>query len=195
MANDDLGELITVLGKDVSDQYTSLLSIDTQLLRRSFLRSFFSYVEGLTYILKQKVITQVEHDNRNNYTVSELAMLNEEQYNLSNRGEALTQRKFLPTGDNFLFAMRMYLKGEPVTLDLDVGGSEWQAFLKALEIRHRIVHPKSSKDFDLSDEEKELVMQVSEWFNRIVISKLLALLDSYRERISARVALRSDDEA
>jgi hypothetical protein len=95
---------IQTLGKDVSDQYQLLLSEDSQLLRRSFIRSFFAYVEGLTYVLKQHGLRHAKN-HPEDYTTGEFAMLREENYSLSNKGTVSTQRKFLPTGENFLFAI------------------------------------------------------------------------------------------
>jgi hypothetical protein len=75
--------------------------------------------------------------------------------------------------------LHTYLKRIPdVELGIDLGGVEWQSFLKALHVRHRIVHPKVTSEIKISDSEKELVMKVSLWFNYTVIDRLLESYDS-----------------
>jgi hypothetical protein len=178
MGRREIGKLITLLGADVSSQYQQLLSEDSQLLRRSFIRSFFAYVEGATYLLKQSRLSHASQHSAE-YTAAEMAMLAEENYSLNNKGEISTQRKFLPTAENFLFAMRIFLKGIPnVDLGIDVGSVEWGNFKKALQIRHRIVHPKSESDVEISDSEKELLVHVCVWFNYVVVSMLIDCVDS-----------------
>lgn len=176
-----IGTLLQTLGEDVSAQYQLLLSDDSQMLRRSFIRSFFAYVEGLTHVVKQYAMREAKR-HPGDFTIAELAMLQEENYSLNNKGAVSTQRKFLPTGENFLFAMNTHLKRiSGVELGIDLGGVEWQSFLKALQVRHRIVHPKSVSELTISDSEKEAIMKVSLWFNRTVIDRLLEAAESLQK--------------
>ena len=164
----NLGKLIGVLGQDADDHYKLLLSDDRQLVRRSVIRSFFAYVEGLTYVLKQATL-EYSHKRPGEYTTAELALLNEETYGFNNKGESFARRKFLPTAENFLFAMHTFLRRIPnVHLDVQIGGPEWQEFCKALQIRHRIVHPKAASDMEISDAEKESIIKVIGWFSHMV---------------------------
>jgi len=56
------------------------------------------------------------------------------------------------------------------SIDLGVGKKEWDSFLKALEIRHRVTHPKESKAFEISDREIQICKEVCSWFNDLVHS-------------------------
>ena len=184
-SSSDLGKLDILLGQDVSEQYKLLLSEDSPMLRRSFVRSFFAYVEGITYVLKRDALSLVRIQS-GVYSPGEISILTEENYGINNRGELTKQRKFLPTAENFLFAMKMFLKTIPnVDVDIQVGSKEWQHFITALQIRHRIVHPKQELDLEISDDEKKLLLAVSVWFNYIIISKLVEAVRSldklYRE--------------
>ncbi|KOR90381.1 hypothetical protein [Paenibacillus solani] len=119
---------------------------------------------------------------RDLYNEAEIALLKEESYTLNNKAEAVSRSNFLPTADNFRFALNIYMRNSPhYKLDLSDGG--WETFNKVLKIRHRIVHPKAINDFMIADIDLEIVTKGYRWFNWVVLSALLNLVEYQDEMI------------
>ncbi|MGG3283606.1 hypothetical protein [Paenibacillus solani] len=172
---DDIKELIILAFTDVDSAFKLLGAEDNQYNRRCYIRTVFAAVEALTYVLKQKCLDRPDI-NRNIYTEAEIALLKEESYTLNNRAEAVSRNNFLPTADNFRFALNMYMRNSTgYKLDLSDGG--WELFNKALKIRHRIVHPKATVDFMIPDRDLEIVIKGYSWFNWVVVGALLHMVE------------------
>lgn len=48
----------------------------------------------------------------------------------------------------------------------------WNAFLKSIEVRNRLMCPKSSKELEVSTDEVALIIEANIWFKRIVVDLL-----------------------
>ena len=67
--------------------------------------------------------------------------------------------------------------------ELDVSGSEWQSFRRAIKIRDRITHPKSVSDLNISDEDYN---DVSAGFGWVLISHV---------KLATAIVLKAKSEA
>jgi hypothetical protein len=105
--NSDIKDLITLAFTDVNTAYTELTTNDNQYNRRVYIRAAFAAVEALTYVLKQQCLKRPKK-KRSLYNEAEIALLKEETYSLNNKAEAVIRSNFLPTADNFRFALSMY---------------------------------------------------------------------------------------
>lgn len=101
-------------------------------------------------------------------SIAEYALLSEESYELKSNGEPKVQTKFLRLPDNIRFIFSLINKLFQANIDLGIGKQEWEKFRKALEIRHRIIHPKESKAFEITDKEIKMCKEVCSWFNVLV---------------------------
>jgi hypothetical protein len=61
-------------------------------------------------------------------------------------------------------------------MDLGVGTSKWDKFVKAIAIRNRITHPKTAEEMTIKDEEISICKDISRWFNDVVYSFLQGVL-------------------
>jgi hypothetical protein len=155
-------------------------SPDSQVTRRSYIRSLFSMIEGITNYLKTLALRAGE-SNRNLFTPAETALLREESYAIDNKGEAYVQPRFIKIEDNLVFALRMYLRDKPVPLEIERDGVGWNAFREAIVIRNRITHPRSLDDLSVKDSEVGKIRQAEHWFHFTVISNLLEAAFRLRE--------------
>ena len=138
---------------------------DNQFTRRTYVRSVFAYIEGAIWLLKQTCLNVPPKTGVRHIDPATYALLQDQTYELKNNGEPKTQTKFLRLPDNLRFAFRTFDTLFQTKIDLGVGSGPWESFLKAVEIRHRITHPKNLTEFDVTDTELEVAQQVSSWFN------------------------------
>ncbi|MNP17925.1 hypothetical protein D3C76_1103770 [compost metagenome] len=171
-------ELIFMAFDDVREAYSIISTEDNQYNRRAYIRSAFAAVEALTYVIKQKCLSETSI-RRGLFNEAEIALLKEETYGLNNKAEAITKNNYLPTADNFRFALSMYLRNSS-TFKLDLSDGGWEFFNKALKIRHRIVHPKDPSDFLINDTDLETVHKGYSWFNWVVISAFVNAVEYLR---------------
>lgn len=143
---------------------------DNQLKRRILVRTLFAAIEGIVYALKQNILDLSEVQNiplfsyNVNLSSSEYAMLAEEEYYLDNGGVARTSVKFLRLSENLRFTFSILARVYELECEIDVGASGWSDFKQALQIRHRLTHPKSVDDLVVDDLQLDIVSNVIQWF-------------------------------
>lgn len=143
---------------------------DTQFARRAYIRSVFAYIEGTVWILKQVCLKAKPISGIRRMSLAEHALLSEETYELKSNGEPKVLTKFYRVPDNVKFIFGLINKLFQAGIDLGVGEKKWESFLKALEIRHRITHPKESLSFEISAKEILMCKEVCSWFNELVLA-------------------------
>ena len=75
------------------------------------------------------------------------------------KGEVIESILMTMTSNNVLFSLRSFAEVVGLSLRIDKGGRNWQAYSEALKIRDRITHPKRLKDVELTDAEIEAVRE------------------------------------
>jgi len=58
----------------------------------------------------------------------------------------------------------MYAKSVGFVYDLPVKDPEWAALMRARKVRDRLMHPRTPKDLEITDEELEDATRAAEWF-------------------------------
>jgi hypothetical protein len=164
---ESLVDMIEELSKDVDRAYAMMSATREQPDRRTFVRAVLVAIEAATFLMKHQCLARDERDP-GLYTFEELSVLREETYSIDHRGQVSTQPKFLPTNANFRFALNLFMRPGDKDFQLDAGGKGWDAFKKALQIRHRLTHPKSFESLQIDDEEVETVIDAYAWFCRVL---------------------------
>lgn len=161
----DLAVPLKKLLEDATAAEAYLGQQDSQFARRAYIRSVFAYVEGTVWLIKQTCLRAVRESKGPGLSLPEQALLADVVYDLKSTGEPYEQQKFLRLPDNLRFAVRVVNRLCHSAVDLEVGTVGWDRFLKALETRHRITHPKDAAGIDVADEEVKLAIEVCGWFN------------------------------
>ncbi len=160
--------LANVLLDDVSATIDELMRADTQLNRRAFVRSLFALIEGGTFLLKQYALEinkmGITKKGVGHFSQAELALLQEEQYDLTDKGEVRTQQKFLRPTENVRFTFSALAKAQKLSHKPDVSGEGWQSFKKAINIRNRITHPRRESDLEITDGELKIIRKAFAWY-------------------------------
>jgi hypothetical protein len=173
-----------VLIGDFVDAAERLKNSDSPINRRALVRAAFSGVEGLLWSLKQHVFAHARDLAK--LTIHEQAALLEETYSVDPGGEVRPQPRFLPTATSIRLAVRAAQKVSG-SYNLDFGHRGWQRLQNAIDVRHRIVHPKDLAALTVTDAEIADCIGGFHW--------LLALCIELREEIKAEITKRLESVA
>jgi len=172
-------DLLEVLHKDAESLLHEQQSADSPTLRRSLVRSVFALIEGTAYRMKQ-VALETEGLSGEEFSPAERALLTEETYILNNVGRAQVRSANISILPNIRFAFYAFCKSYGADFKLPVSGKGWQALRGAIQIRHRLTHPKSATDTVVRDAELSTVMTAYRWFISNVTLALKAIVVSLK---------------
>lgn len=142
---------------------------ENQTYRRELVRTVFSAIEGLHWKLKRDVFrhAQVVAD----LTPHEVAALLEETYSVDDRGMVRAQPKFMPLLSAIRLVITIVKRYRP-TYEVDFNHVGWTNLCRAVEIRNRIVHPKTLKDLSVTDEEIRQSLSAFYWLVALCVEVL-----------------------
>jgi hypothetical protein len=140
---------------------------DSQVWRRAYCKSLFSFVEGASYLLKREIILLREGegwdlDGRDKWVLTESRPARLED------GEENRRPFFLPTLDNLTYALEEFAYWNWADYKIDKKSEGWSNLCKASRIRNRIAHPKSPVDLYISDAELSALHNATENFKDLV---------------------------
>jgi hypothetical protein len=127
---------------------------------RSYVRAVFALIEGITYAMKQVAASPFLMP----LDAAERALLNEESYALDPSGKPQTRSAYLQLLPNVRFAFAAMAKCHGADFIVDVSGSGWQSLQRAIQVRHRLMHPKAATDLELDQRELDDVGIAFRWF-------------------------------
>jgi hypothetical protein len=125
-----------------------------QYNRRTIFRASFAAVEGITAYLKAQALLRSE-----DYTPEELALLHEESYALTHTGQISISDRRLPSAFNFIFAASMAIRPLVPEFVIGQGDPGMLALRRAIEVRHRITHPRHLDDVHVTDEDLRILIR------------------------------------
>lgn len=127
--------------------------------RRSVIRAIFAAIEGQLWVMKQEFLEVAGPT----LTPAEVAMLREVQYGFGGSGGAVEKPARITLKENISFAIAMMDRLHPGTT-VDRGDGGWEALAKSLKVRDRLMHPKSTADIEVSEDEITTALQAQLWF-------------------------------
>ena len=159
--------MATILKKDIVAMTEMQLDEEDEesgsIMARAILRASFAYIEAMVFGLK-KMALRLSSYGQGKFTAEELIILKEESYELNEKGEVKAQPKFIPLAKNMRFAFDAGSRALGLHFKLDVGDARWDSFQRALIIRNRITHPKTSADLFFKPGESEHIKNALDWF-------------------------------
>jgi hypothetical protein len=132
------------------------------LQRRTVVRNFAAHVEGFLYMLKQ-VTFALSAVSKAPFDKKELALLKESGSYVDEGGREV-ELKFPTFVNNLKFAFKSYSHVNCSAFNLDCGDHRYAYFRKMVEVRNRLMHPKSIKDFQVIDEEIVKIGKAWGWY-------------------------------
>lgn len=100
----DITRPILAMADDVLRAEEGMNAASDAYSRRNYIRSLFAMIEGTVYVLKQMAL-MAQRARPELLTTAEIALLNEQSFDLSSKGEARTTTKFLRLVDNLRFTI------------------------------------------------------------------------------------------
>jgi hypothetical protein len=156
-----------ILVDDVVAAQKRLKRRDTPNHRRELIRAAFAAIEGLHWQLKRDVLAH----SRGKLSPHEYAAMIEQTYSVDDRGNVNVSPRFLPLATAVRLVVNVVKRSRP-NYQLDFNHVGWANLKAAVEVRNRLVHPKTLEDLNVSDAEIGKAMSAFTWVLALVIEVL-----------------------
>ena len=189
-AVDELKCVYKVLSADLENALQLKREKPTQFACRNLFRTFFAFVEGLTFQFRQVTLASLAETNY--LTTPELALLREKRFQLDNKGlpvEKENNQSLLP---NLLFSVRCYAKNHGAIYQPDTSHNGWESMKKAVAVRDRLTHPKSASGLEVKEEDLECFSAGSEWWEK-TLHEMFAACDQADKLINQKLKAERKD--
>lgn len=133
MEKGDFSHLAAILTEDIYLHVEDDPKISDNHQRRSFVRSVFAMVEGITYASKQAILDEYGPK----LGPAELALITKESFDLDDGGSTKTRPLFLPLAKNVRFMFDLLIRFWSIPLEIKVGGPGATAICGAILIMIR----------------------------------------------------------
>ena len=144
----------------------------SQFAHRTLFRTYFAYVEGISFQLRQITLASLEGTEL--LTDSELAVLREERFQLNAKGIPEAKENHQQVLPNLLFSIRCYVKNHGAKYQPDTGHHGWESMGKAVAVRDRLTHPKSGSGLEVAEDDAQVLVEAAVWWRRTLLEMLAA---------------------
>jgi len=176
---DDWLGLSDILRTDGRIILESLLTdSENQTLRRSFVRACWAYVEAITFSVKKFMLTACQFGS-DRFTVEEQVFLASQRLVVDPEGEVAVYREPVNALENVKRTFRLAARVLDTEWTPDFGVEGWQRLRKAIQIRHRLTHPKTVAEVNVSDDDFDDLKQGISWFIQMITAFDTAVLARY----------------
>jgi hypothetical protein len=165
------------LVSDFASSHDGVIKNDSPFWRRTLVRTLFAGIEGISYRLKQVAFIVAEYHSIE-LSKAEKALISEESYDLTDKGEAIIKKAKLRTAENLLFSLKIAARSAHSTCEVDKNSEGWKAFKEASKIRDRITHPKNLQDLNVSDSELDVIRTAASWFSIYTRDMIIVMQNS-----------------
>lgn len=171
-AVNELKRVFVLLNEDLEEALKLGTLNPSQFAHRTLIRTYFAFVEGVAYQLRQ--VTMASLEGTDLLTQGETALLREERFQLNSKGEPEAKENFQSTIPNLLFSVRCYVKNHGATYAPDTGHHGWESMKRAIAVRDRITHPKSATGLEITDEDVNHFVKGAVWWKRTLLEMFQA---------------------
>ncbi len=171
-AVNELKRVFKVLGSDLEDALALGRENPNQFAHRTLFRTYFAYVEGLAFQLRQVSLASLQ--NTPLLTEGDLALLREQRYQLNHRGQPEERENFQQVLPNLLFSIHCYVKNHGATFQPDIGHHGWECMKNSVAIRDRLTHPKSAEGLEVTEKDVQAFVEGAAWWERTLLDMFTA---------------------
>lgn len=152
-------KLLLALINDV-ERCRSILAVwPTPFSFRIYAHATFALFEGSARGLKQASLAL----DGFNTDLGNLSFFTQKQMSELNRDN-------LAIADNMKLGLKCFAKAMGQEEKIDLAGSDWENFRKAVKLRNQLIHPKSAESLDVSQDQMDAFIQTVQWFQGTVTS-------------------------
>lgn len=172
-------DFIRILAADVQHALNLAKNSNRQADRRNLIRTIISATEGISWDCRNHVRSIMKEVDQIP-PLLDLAF-SELTYSVNERGILVEQPRFITMTAMIRLTVNVAKIFSP-DLQVDFGNGGWEALKKAIEIRNRIIHPKSVQDLDISEEDIETAQSGFFWFITVAGDVMEATTQTLRLR-------------
>lgn len=178
---DELSKIFETLEKDISDIYPyekaegeiSVRYKDPSYLnerdRRSLVRSIFAFLEGTCFCLRRTLVRNFKDD----LSATQIMALQEEQIEIDASGRIDKKQAKITLLKLIRLTALISADLFPSAKGLECKGPKFEALVRATKIRDRLMHPRSSKHLEVSDDEIRDTVSGYLWFHSLMVCILI----------------------
>jgi hypothetical protein len=154
-----------------------------QFARRMYIRSFFAYLEVRLLSLSKYAQDWLLADWRRTGEVElgKILLLREETFRPSDTGKLSNEAARIPFKSWCAFVVRTAAESWQVDCSKLFSDNGWNAMKKSVDVRHRLTHPKTPQDAEVSEGEIWDVRCAHTWFFNCESAIINAGLDAARK--------------
>jgi hypothetical protein len=133
---------------------------------RTYVRSFFSMVEGITYRTRQILLGRFQ-EKMILLTPEQIIVLSEITIDLKDNGNINIRSKFYDFRSMTLFTYKTYseLYNKNKIYKSFMSDHRFNHFIDAIKMRNRITHPKTGMDVYINGLDIQTIMSAGDWFH------------------------------
>lgn len=150
-----------------------------QFWLRTSIRSFFSLVEGVAYTMRQSAL-ELHESQYLDLSLGEQVLLREKNYQWQ-KGRVQEREGYSKTLEGIQMAFTLFPRAFGANFSLEASGHRYDAFRKALGVRHSLTHPKCKDDLFLSTDQLQSMSLAVAWF----VGQMESLRESCRKQLEA----------
>ena len=185
----DLHTFVGVSANDViQSSQTSTGNLSPLFWRRVIVRNFAAHVEGLVYLMKMLCL-DLQPVMVFTFTNKERDRLQEFSEKRNDKGKVVQKRLLCGFLENFEFTYDCFARVNHSAFKLTFNGG-YDCFREMVEIRNRLMHPKSAADLEVSDSEITNVKQAWDWHQQqtlLLLQDTLTAFQQYEKRVAAKL--------
>ncbi|MUJ39655.1 hypothetical protein [Aliivibrio fischeri] len=142
----------------------------TDASKRAYVRTVFSFIEGNSHRLK---LLWLECHKEGYIKLSEKELNCINGFKIEEDG----QKKIIKSAfkDSIKSSFSIASNAFNIKNPLITTGDDWRNFSRALEIRHRLTHPKTIEDLDVSIQNMQVVESACEFYRKATIELVTKL--------------------
>jgi hypothetical protein len=170
-------EFTKVLVEDALEALRRLMQDDTPTHRRELVRTMSASIEGLVWQLKQDILKNTTISRLNLY---EHAAMLERTYTVDELGIVHELSGSVPLTNGIRLVARIIERYRP-EFKAQFEGYGWTCLKEAIDVRHRLVHPKTADDLNVSHDEIYKFMTAFHWVLHLVHDALTESREALEE--------------
>ena len=155
---------------DVQQNRNNLITNDSQLARRNYLRSIAAFYELMLTDLRERTLSLLinQFNMKGKWDLHEIIPLLDDNVRLSENGKVTLDKNRYPFLSLFAYTVKTY--SSLIEFEGNIlSDHRWKAFSETVRIRHRITHPKLDSELEITDgEHLTSIIDGWDWFNDLL---------------------------
>lgn len=152
------GGLIKIVSGDIMDAAKTAGEQKTTQSFRNAIRTIFAGAEAVVWYIKSLALGVAERYPAL-YSSFEMAALSDETYAVKSNGRVVRRPNFVPLATSIKLVVSVLSRAQVSNADFTLDQGSMAILRETLQVRHRLTHPKSAADMEVTKEDFHKSMQ------------------------------------